>query len=64
MVSFIMGFMSENESAGDDEIIRIVCPACELVLDVRRAWIGKKVKCKSCKHAFVIEAPVPPPPQT
>ena len=34
-----------------------VCPGCQAILSVRRAYFGSDVKCKHCGHKFPIAAP-------
>src|SRR5262249_34665480 len=38
-------------------VVDISCPNCDKILRVPPAVFGKRVKCKHCEHAFVVEAP-------
>lgn len=49
--------------------VAIPCPNCKKGLNVPAQFLGKKIKCKHCEHAFVANAPSakpaaasPPPP--
>src|SRR5690242_88657 len=46
-------------------VVDVSCPNCDKTLKVSPAFFGKRVKCKSCEHAFVVQdpaaAPRPPP---
>jgi ribosomal protein L37E len=35
----------------------ITCPSCENALNVPVQFFGKKIKCKQCGHAFVVQDP-------
>ena len=37
--------------------IEMECPNCERSLKVPPAVFGKKIKCKHCNHAFVVQDP-------
>ena len=39
-------------------VVEIPCPECEKVLKVPDTVFGKKIKCKYCTHAFVVERPL------
>ncbi len=36
--------------------VQIRCVACRKKLNVRDQFIGKKIKCPLCRHAFVVDA--------
>ncbi len=38
----------------------IACPNCDKALKVPPAVFGKKIKCKHCQHAFVVQDPDAP----
>jgi ribosomal protein L37E len=38
-------------------VVEIPCPECEKTLKVPETVFGKKIKCKYCGHAFVVEDP-------
>lgn len=40
--------------------VEVACPSCEKGLKVPEAVFGKKIKCKHCGHAFVVEDPARP----
>ena len=37
--------------------IEMPCPSCKKVLKIPPTVLGKKIKCKFCEHAFVVEDP-------
>jgi hypothetical protein len=37
--------------------VEIQCPECENPLKVPESVFGKKIKCKQCEHAFVVQDP-------
>jgi DNA-directed RNA polymerase subunit RPC12/RpoP len=37
--------------------IEIACPKCENEIKVPADLAGKKIRCKECRHAFVVKAP-------
>lgn len=39
--------------------IPITCPQCETQLKGPADLVGKKIRCKSCAHVFVVSAPAP-----
>lgn len=39
------------------DTITISCPKCEKSLTLRAELEGKKVRCKDCRHTFVVKAP-------
>jgi chromosome segregation ATPase len=41
------------------EYIPATCPNCQKVLRVRAAYVGHKIACNHCNHAFRVEAPPP-----
>jgi hypothetical protein len=41
--------------------VDLKCPNCAKVLRVPPAVFGKKIKCKHCQHAFVVEDPAAKP---
>ncbi|QDU35775.1 hypothetical protein Mal4_00570 [Maioricimonas rarisocia] len=41
----------------DQQKLRISCPACQAVLRARPEYVGRKARCKSCGHQFVVEPP-------
>jgi len=43
------------------ETIVISCPECDKQLKAPADAVGKKIRCKSCEHVFVIKAPAKPP---
>src|SRR5258707_606910 len=47
---------SAQPSNRADRIVA-VCPGCQATSRVRRAYIGRDVKCKHCGHIFPIAAP-------
>ena len=40
--------------------VEVACPSCEKGLKVPETVFGKKIKCKHCSHAFVVEDPARP----
>ncbi|MBN9120439.1 MAG: hypothetical protein J0I06_14995 [Planctomycetes bacterium] len=38
-------------------VVEIKCPECENPLKVPEQYLGKKIKCKQCEHAFVAKDP-------
>jgi hypothetical protein len=38
-------------------VVELPCPSCEKSLKVPDTVFGKKIKCKHCGHAFVVEDP-------
>jgi hypothetical protein len=38
-------------------VVDVSCPNCEKTLKVPPAVFGKRVKCKHCEHAFVVQDP-------
>src|SRR5262245_43044783 len=39
------------------ETMVITCPECSTKIKVPEAAIGKKIRCKSCEHVFVVTVP-------
>jgi hypothetical protein len=42
--------------------VEMLCPECEEPLKIPPAVFGKKIKCKYCSHAFVVQDPNPAKP--
>ncbi len=47
-----------------EKVERIIatCPRCRTTLSVRRAYIGRQVRCKQCDEAFLVADPSDIPP--
>ena len=43
------------------ETIVISCPECDKQIKAPADAVGKKIRCKSCEHVFVIKAPAKAP---
>src|SRR5262245_5374537 len=42
-------------------IVEVPCPNCEELLKVPETVFGKKIRCKYCGHAFVVDVEDEPP---
>src|SRR5205085_8967925 len=43
------------------ETMTISCPECDRQIKAPADAVGKKIRCKSCEHVFVIKAPAKAP---
>lgn len=49
-----------SPAAQADRIV-VTCPGCNATLNVRRAYIGRQVRCKQCDKPFLVADPSGPP---
>ena len=41
--------------------IVVICPECAATLRVRHSYVGHRVACKRCAHAFIVSSPTESP---
>jgi predicted Zn finger-like uncharacterized protein len=46
-----------NAPPPQEDRLVMTCPSCQTPLSIRRAYIGRQVRCKQCDHPFLVQDP-------